>query len=492
MANEVKSLNEECGIFGVWGDAQAAQRTYFGLHSLQHRGQEGAGIVVRNDDGKLVSHKGIGLLADVFNQQSTIDELVGTAGIGHVRYGTAGSNGIENIQPLNFHYTDYDISLAHNGNLTNAVSLRLELEQAGAIFQSSSDTEVLMHLIQRQPQAKFEDRLSASLRQIKGGFVYLILTDHALYAALDPNGFRPLAIGQLENGAWIVASETCALDVVGAKFIRDVQPGELIVIDDDGYRISQYTTDTQLAVCAMEYIYFARPDSDIYGVNVHLARQRMGRQLAQENKIDADIVVGVPNSSLSASSGVASQLGIPDEMGLLKNQYSTRTFIQPTQALREQGVKMKLSAVRAVVEGKKVALVDDSIVRGTTSTYIVKMLRDAGAKSVHLLIASPPLKYPCFYGIDIEHTRELMAANYTIEEMREQIGADALSFLSLDGLIKSIGLNQSAPNDGLCVSYFDGEYPTPLYDYEATFEYPKTADQHELTATLSQEVNTNV
>ena len=492
MANEVKSLNEECGIFGVWGDAQAAQRTYFGLHSLQHRGQEGAGIVVRNDDGKLVSHKGIGLLADVFNQQSTIDELVGTAGIGHARYGTAGSNGIENIQPLNFHYTDYDISLAHNGNLTNAVSLRLELEQAGAIFQSSSDTEVLMHLIQRQPQAKFEDRLSASLRQIKGGFAYLILTDHALYAALDPNGFRPLAIGQLENGAWIVASETCALDVVGAKFIRDVQPGELIVIDDDGYRISQYTTDTQLAVCAMEYIYFARPDSDIYGVNVHLARQRMGRQLAQENKIDADIVVGVPNSSLSAASGVASQLGIPDELGLLKNQYSTRTFIQPTQALREQGVKMKLSAVRAVVEGKKVALVDDSIVRGTTSTYIVKMLRDAGAKSVHLLIASPPLKYPCFYGIDIEHTRELMAANYTIEEMREQIGADALSFLSLDGLIKSIGLNQSAPNDGLCVSYFDGEYPTPLYDYEATFEYPKTADQHELTATLSQEVNTNV
>lgn len=491
LANEVKGLNEECGVFGVWGDNQAAQRTYFGLHSLQHRGQEGAGIVVRNDDGKLVGHKGMGLLADVFDRQETIDELIGTAAIGHVRYGTAGSHGIENIQPLNFHYTDYDVSLAHNGNLTNAVSLRRQLEENGAIFQSNSDTEVLMHLIQRQPQAKFEDRLSASLRQIEGGFAYLILTDHALYAALDPNGFRPLVIGHLENGSWIVASETCALDVVGAKFVRDVQPGELITIDDEGYRVSKYTENTQLVICSMEYIYFARPDSDIYGVNVHLARQRMGRQVARENNIDADIVVGVPNSSLSAASGVALELGIPDEMGLMKNQYSTRTFIQPTQALREQGVKMKLSAIRAVVEGKKVALVDDSIVRGTTSTYIVKMLRDAGAKSVHLLIASPPLKYPCFYGIDIEHTRELMAANYTVEEMREQIGADSLSFLSLEGLIKSIGLNQDAPNEGLCVSYFDGEYPTPLYDYEATFENPKTANDHVLTATLNQEVNTN-
>lgn len=486
MATELKSLNEECGVFGVWNDDQAAQRTYFGLHSLQHRGQEGAGIVVKTDEDRLIGHKGLGLLADVFDRPESIDELQGRSAIGHVRYGTAGSRGIENIQPLLFHYLKEDIALAHNGNLTNAVSMREKLEADGAIFQSNSDTEVLMHLIQRQPQAQFVDRLKASLRQIKGGFAYLILTKDALYAALDPNGFRPLVVGQLESGSYIVASETCALDVVGAKFVRDVQPGELIQIDDSSYHVMQYTTETQLAICSMEYIYFARPDSDIYGVNVHMARQEMGRQVALENPIDADIVVGVPNSSLSAASGVAQQLGVPDEMGLIKNQYSSRTFIQPTQELREQGVKMKLSAVRAVVAGKKVALVDDSIVRGTTSQYIVRMLKAAGAKEVHLLIASPPLKYPCFYGIDIEHTRELMAANYTVEEMRDQIGADSLHFLSLSGLIKAIGLKQDAPNEGLCVAYFSGDYPTALYDYEAGFEAPKTADDHVLAASANQ------
>lgn len=486
MATELKSLNEECGVFGVWNDDQAAQRTYFGLHSLQHRGQEGAGIVVKTDEDRLIGHKGLGLLADVFDRPESIDELQGRSAIGHVRYGTAGSRGIENIQPLLFHYLKEDVALAHNGNLTNAVSMREKLEADGAIFQSNSDTEVLMHLIQRQPQAQFVDRLKASLRQIKGGFAYLILTKDALYAALDPNGFRPLVVGQLESGSYIVASETCALDVVGAKFVRDVQPGELIQIDDSSYHVMQYTTETQLAICSMEYIYFARPDSDIYGVNVHMARQEMGRQVALENPIDADIVVGVPNSSLSAASGVAQQLGVPDEMGLIKNQYSSRTFIQPTQELREQGVKMKLSAVRAVVAGKKVALVDDSIVRGTTSQYIVRMLKAAGAKEVHLLIASPPLKYPCFYGIDIEHTRELMAANYTVEEMRDQIGADSLHFLSLSGLIKAIGLKQDAPNEGLCVAYFSGDYPTALYDYEAGFEAPKTADDHVLAASANQ------
>lgn len=486
MATELKSLNEECGVFGVWNDDQAAQRTYFGLHSLQHRGQEGAGIVVKTDEDRLIGHKGLGLLADVFDRPESIDELQGRSAIGHVRYGTAGSRGIENIQPLLFHYLKEDVALAHNGNLTNAVSMREKLEADGAIFQSNSDTEVLMHLIQRQPQTQFVDRLKASLRQIKGGFAYLILTKDALYAALDPNGFRPLVVGQLESGSYIVASETCALDVVGAKFVRDVQPGELIQIDDSGYHVMQYTTETQLAICSMEYIYFARPDSDIYGVNVHMARQEMGRQVALENPIDADIVVGVPNSSLSAASGVAQQLGVPDEMGLIKNQYSSRTFIQPTQELREQGVKMKLSAVRAVVAGKKVALVDDSIVRGTTSQYIVRMLKAAGAKEVHLLIASPPLKYPCFYGIDIEHTRELMAANYTVEEMRDQIGADSLHFLSLPGLIKAIGLKQDAPNEGLCVAYFSGDYPTALYDYEAGFEAPKTADDHVLAASANQ------
>lgn len=356
-------------------------------------------------------------MADVFRCPDDLAQLIGPSAIGHVRYGTAGNRGIENIQPLLFHYLQGDVAMAHNGNLTNAVSLRRELEKSGATFQSNSDTEVLMHLIQHQKGPTFVEKLKASLKQIQGGFAYLILTKDALYAALDPNGFRPLVIGKLANGSYVVASETCALDAVGATLVRNVEPGQLVQIDHHGLQISNFTIKTQLSICSMEYIYFARPDSDLYGVNVHLARQRMGQRLAKENPIKVDMVVGVPNSALSAASGVAEQLGVPNEMGLIKNQYSSRTFIQPTQALREQGVKMKLSALKAVIAGKDVALVDDSIVRGTTSQYIVKMLKNAGAKSVHLMISSPPLKYPCFYGIDIEHTRELMAANYTISEM---------------------------------------------------------------------------
>lgn len=475
MSAEIKGLNEECGIFGVWQDEHAAERTYFGLHSLQHRGQEGAGIVTVQDNGRLLEHKGLGLLADAFSKPEQLAQLTGPCAIGHVRYGTAGTHGIENIQPFLFHFAQEDVALAHNGNLTNAVSLRTELEQDGAIFRTDSDTEVLMHLIQRQKSNDFKERLKASLREIKGGFAYLVLTKNALYAALDPNGFRPLVVGRLDNGAYIVCSETCALDTVGAHFIRDVQPGELITIDNSGYHCEPFTTDTQLSICSMEYIYFARPDSTIYGVNIHQARQRMGRRLAQESPVDADIVVGVPNSSLSAASGYALESGLPDELGLIKNQYSARTFIQPTQELREQGVRMKLAAVKAVVAGKKVALVDDSIVRGTTSNYIVRLLKEAGAKSVHLLISSPPLKYPCFYGIDIENTQELMAANYTVPEMCAKIGADSLHFLSLEGLIDAIDLPSDEPNRGLCVAYFNGDYPTPLYDYAATFKQPKTA-----------------
>ncbi|MFD1319338.1 amidophosphoribosyltransferase [Loigolactobacillus zhaoyuanensis] len=472
MTSELKSLNEECGVFGVWGDSQAAELTYFGLHALQHRGQEGAGIVA-NQQGHLTGELGLGLLTEVFDQPDKLAALTGAAAIGHVRYATAGSSGIENIQPLLFNFTDHQVALAHNGNLTNAVSLRTELEQAGAIFHANSDTEVLMHLIQRHAAPTFKQRLKASLRQIKGGFAYLILTSDALYAALDPNGFRPLALGQLPNGAYVVASETCALDTVSAKFIRDVQPGEMIQIDDNGYQVEKYTTETQLSVCSMEFIYFARPDSTIYGVNVHQARERMGQQLAREHPVDADIVVGVPNSSLSAANGYAAASGIPYEMGLIKNQYSQRTFIQPTQRLREQGVRMKLSAVSAVVAGKKVALIDDSLVRGTTSNYIVRLLKEAGASEVHLLIASPPLRYPCFYGIDIENTRELMAANLTLPQMKTKIGADSLAFLSVAGLIDAIDLQSTAPYSGLCVAYFNGDYPTPLYDYAATFEPPR-------------------
>ncbi len=459
---EAKTLNEECGLFGVWGHPDAARLTYFGLHALQHRGQEGAGILV-NNNGKLNRHRGLGLVTEVFRDEKDLEELTGSSAIGHVRYATAGSANINNIQPFQFEFHDGSLGLAHNGNLTNAQSLRCELEKSGAIFSSNSDTEILMHLIRRSHHPEFIGRVKEALNTVKGGFAYLIMTENSIVAALDPNGFRPLSIGKMSNGALVVASETCAFDVVGATWIQDVQPGEIIEINDDGIHVDQFTDSTNMTICSMEYIYFARPDSNIAGVNVHTARKRSGKILAQEAKIDADIVIGVPNSSLSAASGYAEESGLPYEMGLIKNQYVARTFIQPTQELREQGVRMKLSAVRGVVEGKRVIMVDDSIVRGTTSRRIVKLLKDAGAAEVHVAIASPALKYPCFYGIDIQDRDELIAATHTTDEIREAIGADSLTYLSQSGLVEAIG------HDKLCLSYFDGEYPTPLYDYEADY-----------------------
>ena len=470
MPAEIKGLNEECGVFGVFGAPDASQLTYYGLHTLQHRGQEGAGIV--SSDGKqLYQHRDRGLLAKVFADPAELKRLVGDAAIGHVRYGTSGHNSIANVQPFLFRFHDGDVALAHNGNLTNAVTLRRQLEDEGAVFQSDSDTEILIHLIRQHIREGFIPALKKSLNQVHGGFAYLLLQRDRLIAALDPNGIRPLCIGQLANGAYVVASETCALDIINAKFVRDVQPGELIIIDRDGLHIDHYTTDTKLAICSMEYIYFARPDSIIHGVTVHNARKEMGRRLAQEHPVDADIVIGVPNSSLSAASGYAEASGLPYEMGLIKSQYVARTFIQPTQALRERGVHLKLSAVRGVVNGKRVIVVDDSIVRGTTSKQIIKMLRDAGAKEVHMLIASPPFKFPCFYGIDISTRSELFAAHYSVEEMRRQMGADSLSFLSVESLIKAINVPDAgdAPYGGLTVAYFNGDYPTPLYDYEAGY-----------------------
>ncbi|MBD9000435.1 MAG: amidophosphoribosyltransferase [Ligilactobacillus ruminis] len=467
MPYEIKGLNEECGVFGVFGSQEAAHMTYFGLHSLQHRGQEGAGIV-SSDGIKLRQYRNRGLLSEVFANPQDLDRLEGTSAIGHVRYGTSGNNSIANVQPFLFHFHDGDVALAHNGNLTNAKSLKQKLEDEGAVFQSNSDTEILIHLIRQKQDLDFIDALKASLNEVHGGFAFVILRKDQLIAALDPNGFRPLCIGRLSDGGYVVASETCALDMVGAGFVRDVLPGELVIIDENGLRIEHFTTDTELAICSMEYIYFARPDSIIHGVTVHNARKRMGKLLAKEQPVDCDMVIGVPNSSLSAASGFAEEAGLPYEMGLIKNQYVARTFIQPTQELRERGVKMKLSAVRGVVEGKRVAIIDDSIVRGTTSMQIVRMLKEAGAKEVHMRIASPPLKFPCFYGIDISTRSELMAANYSIDEMCKMIGADSLGFLSVESLIEAIDLPDAgnAPNGGLTVAYFDGKYPTPLYDYE--------------------------
>ncbi|WP_117280893.1 amidophosphoribosyltransferase [Streptococcus intermedius] len=474
MTYEVKSLNEECGVFGIWGHPQAAQVTYFGLHSLQHRGQEGAGILT-NDAGKLIRHRDTGLISEVFKNPANLEKLTGQAAIGHVRYATAGEASIDNIQPFHFKFYDMEFGLAHNGNLTNTKTLKKELEHNGAIFSSSSDTEILAHLIRRSHNPSFMGKVKEALNTVKGGFAYLLMMEDKLIAALDPNGFRPLSIGKMANGAIVVSSETCAFEVVGAEWIRDVKPGEVVIIDNSGIQYDTYTTDTQLAICSMEYIYFARPDSNIHGVNVHTARKRMGAQLAREFKHEADIVVGVPNSSLSAAMGFAEESGLPNEMGLIKNQYTQRTFIQPTQELREQGVRMKLSAVSGVVKGKRVVMIDDSIVRGTTSRRIVQLLKEAGATEVHVAIGSPPLKYPCFYGIDIQTRRELIAANHSVEETRQIIGADSLTYLSIDGLIDSIGLETDAPNGGLCVAYFDGKYPTPLYDYEE--EYRRSLDE---------------
>ncbi|OFP95810.1 amidophosphoribosyltransferase [Streptococcus constellatus] len=474
MTYEVKSLNEECGVFGIWGHPQAAQVTYFGLHSLQHRGQEGAGILT-NDAGKLIRHRDTGLISEVFKNPANLEKLTGQAAIGHVRYATAGEASIDNIQPFHFKFYDMEFGLAHNGNLTNTKTLKKELEHNGAIFSSSSDTEILAHLIRCSHNPSFMGKVKEALNTVKGGFAYLLMMEDKLIAALDPNGFRPLSIGKMANGAIVVSSETCAFEVVGAEWIRDVKPGEVVIIDNSGIQYDTYTTDTQLAICSMEYIYFARPDSNIHGVNVHTARKRMGAQLAREFKHEADIVVGVPNSSLSAAMGFAEESGLPNEMGLIKNQYTQRTFIQPTQELREQGVRMKLSAVSGVVKGKRVVMIDDSIVRGTTSRRIVQLLKEAGATEVHVAIASPPLKYPCFYGIDIQTRRELIAANHSVEETRQIIGADSLTYLSIDGLIDSIGLETNAPNGGLCVAYFDGEYPTPIYDYEK--DYRRSLDE---------------
>nr|WP_304220301.1 amidophosphoribosyltransferase [Fredinandcohnia onubensis] len=460
MLAELKGLNEECGVFGIWGHPDAAKLTYYGLHSLQHRGQEGAGIVVSNGE-KLRIVKGEGLVNEVFGN-GQLEQLEGNAAIGHVRYATAGGGGIQNVQPLLFHSQVGGLAIAHNGNLVNANDLKHQLENQGSIFQTSSDTEVLAHLTRKSGYTKIKDRVKNALTMLKGAYAFLIMTEKKMIVALDPNGLRPLSLGKLGD-AWVVASETCAFDIIGAKFERDVEPGELIVINDEGIQSERFSLMANRAMCSMEYIYFSRPDSNINGVNVHTARKKLGKQLALEAPIDADIVTGVPDSSISAAIGYAEESGIPYELGLIKNRYVGRTFIQPSQSLREQGVKMKLSPVRGVVEGKRVVMVDDSIVRGTTSRRIVKMLRDAGALEVHVCISSPPIKNPCFYGIDTSTHEELIASSHSVEEMRQIIGADTLTFLSPEGLVKAIGRPFDGETRGQCMACFTGKYPTEIF-----------------------------
>ncbi|GLI84231.1 amidophosphoribosyltransferase [Rossellomorea marisflavi] len=468
MLTEIKGLNEECGVFGIWGHPNAAQITYYGLHSLQHRGQEGTGIVV-SDGERLRCLKGEGLVTEVFHE-GTIEKLEGTGAIGHVRYATAGGGGYENVQPLLFNSQTGGLALAHNGNLVNANGLKHQLEGQGSIFQTTSDTEVLAHLIKRSGFSSLKNRVRNALSMVKGAYAFVIMTEDELMVALDPHGLRPLSLGKIGD-AYCVASETCAFDIVGAEFIRDVEPGELLVINDEGVTSEKFSFSSGNAMCTMEYVYFSRPDSNIQGVNVHSARKRMGMELAKEAPIEADVVTGVPDSSISSAIGYAEASGIPYELGLIKNRYVGRTFIQPSQSLREQGVKMKLSPVRGVVEGKRVVMVDDSIVRGTTSRRIVSMLKEAGAKEVHVCISSPPIKNPCFYGIDTSTHEELIAANNSVEEMRQIIGADSLTFLSTEGVMKAIDRDDHSDNRGQCLACFTGKYPTEIY--------PDTLHPHE-------------
>jgi len=463
MLTEIRGATEECGVFGIWGpDDSAAQLAYYGLHSLQHRGQHGAGIVAKNGN-ELIRHRGMGLVSDVFTRE-TLDKLKGTAAIGHVRNIIEGRNSVSDTQPFLFHFENASLSLCHNGNIVNNHSLRRELEDEGSIFASKSDAEVLAHLIKRQHNDTFVENVKAALCKLKGAFAYLILTPTEMIAALDPNGLRPLSIGRMGK-AFVIASETCAFDTVGASFLQDVNPGEIVIINDSGMTVESYTDKTFHALCSMEFIYFARPDSDIYGVNVHTARKTMGKALAAEAPIDADVVTAAPDSGVSAAIGYAEAMQIPYELGLIKNRYIARTFIQPSQELRELGVKMKLSAVRGVVNGKRVVVVDDSIVRGTTTKRVVELVREAGAKEVHLRIPAPIFKYPGYYGVDPSAQEELIGYNRTVEEICAFLGADSLAFLSVDGLIDSINLPFTNKYKGLCVAYFNGDYPTELGDY---------------------------
>lgn len=453
-------MSEECGVFGVYNHSETPQLIYYGLHALQHRGQESAGIVTSNSE-TFTHHRGMGLVTEVFSNKELI-KLRGDMGIGHVRYSTSGESAIQNAQPLVFKYRGGEIAIATNGNLVNATQIRHQLERQGSIFQTTSDTEVIAHLIARSMYEDIEDAVREALGMIKGAYALLIMTNDKLIVALDPNGLRPLALGQLEN-SYIVSSETCAFDTIGVSYIRDIEPGELLVFDKEGIKSDRFTVQTRRSICSFEYIYFARPDSDIDGINVHLARKRLGKKLAEEHPIEADVITGVPDSSISAAIGYAEASGVPYELGLIKNRYVARTFIQPSQELREKGVKMKLSAVRKVVEGKRVVMIDDSIVRGTTSGRIVKMLREAGAIEVHVRISSPPVKNSCFYGIDTSSREELIAASKSIEEIRKYIGADSLQFLSIEGMLDAIGRDSKDMNRGHCLACFNSEYPTEVF-----------------------------
>ena len=456
-------LREECGVFGIFGHSDAAAITALGLHALQHRGQEAAGIV-SFDGVRYHSERRLGLVGDHFSRASTIQSLPGDAAIGHVRYSTTGETILRNVQPLFSEISSGGFAVAHNGNLTNGLTLRRELIKDGAIYQSTSDTEVVLHLVARSRKQRIIERFIEALRQIEGAYSLVAMTNKKLIGARDPLGIRPLVLGELD-GRYILASETCALDIIGAKFVRDIENGEIVVISEEGIESHKPFPPQPQRPCIFEFIYFARPDSVVQGKSVYQVRKNMGAELARESGVAADVVVPVPDSGVPAAIGYAQASGVPFELGIIRNHYVGRTFIQPTQSIRELGVRMKHSANRAVIDGKRIVLVDDSIVRGTTSVKIVQMMRDAGAKEVHFRISSPPIRFPDFYGIDTPEREKLLAATMDLEAMRRFIGCDSLAFLSVDGIYRAVGLDG---RDDIRPQFtdhcFTGDYPTPLAD----------------------------
>lgn len=455
----LKAWHDECAVFGIWDSDEASRLAYLGLYAQQHRGQESAGIVTLKDNGNHVHHKGLGLVADIFNE-SDMDRLKGRHAIGHVRYSTTGSNLLSNAQPLTAQLLTGPVAVAHNGNIVNAENIRRDLKQQGAIFQGTNDTECILHLLAKHPSNDLVKCLKDSAPKIEGAYSLLFLTHESIVAFRDPSGFRPLVLGRL-NKSVVLASETCAFDLIGAKYEREIAPGEIFWVDKNGEHSEKLATKvSNLSQCVFEHVYFARPDSIVFSQSVYESRKNMGKELAKESPVQADIVIPVPDSGVAAALGYSQESGIPFEMGIIRNHYVRRTFIEPQQAIRSFGVKIKLNPQMAVLKNKRVIVVDDSLVRGTTSAKIISLIRQSGAKEVHVRVASPPTTGPCYYGVDTPKKSELIAANKTVAEICKFIGADSLEYLSIKGLFSAV----KTDGKDYCAACFDGKYPTAIYD----------------------------
>jgi amidophosphoribosyltransferase len=443
----------ECGVCGIFGHEDASKLTYFGLYALQHRGQESAGIVA-SDDGKVSIHKAMGLVPEIFSEE-ILQGLPGSMAMGHVRYSTTGASNITNSQPLMVTHKGWTLAVAHNGNLVNSMELRQDLEEKGSIFQTSMDSEVVLHLMARTTHLGLDRALAESFLCLKGAYSILLMTEDTLVAVRDPGGFRPLCLGKLNNGAWIVASETCAFDLVEGEYVRDIEPGEILIINKEGIRSIFPWPKQKTSFCIFEQVYFARPDSDIFGINVYESRKRMGEIMARESDVDGDFVMPFPDSGNYAAIGFSRASGIPLEMGMIRNHYVGRTFIQPTQSMRDFNVRVKLNPVRALLKGKRVIIVEDSIIRGTTGRSRVRALREAGATEVHMMVSCPPTRFACYYGIDFPSSDQLIASKFSVEGIADDLGLDSLHYLSIEGLVEATGLSR----EDFCLACFDNNYP---------------------------------